>query len=82
MVLVRQFDAGRHRRIGFRNDAHLRQEALEPSPLVGGRQIPASLLGGVGGGDQLRSELRHVVAQWVAKAEEDLTAAEYLLMMG
>ena len=29
-----------------------------------------------------RPELRHVVAQWVSKAEEDLTAAEYLLTMG
>ena len=29
-----------------------------------------------------RPELRHVVTQWVSKAEEDLTAAEYLLTMG
>jgi hypothetical protein len=29
-----------------------------------------------------RPEQRHVVAQWVSKAEEDLTAAEYLLTMG
>jgi HEPN domain-containing protein len=29
-----------------------------------------------------RPELRHVIAQWVSKAEEDLTAAEYLLTMG
>ena len=29
-----------------------------------------------------RPELRHVVAQWVSKAEEDLTVAEYLLTMG
>ena len=29
-----------------------------------------------------RPELRHVVAQWVSRAEEDLTAAEYLLTMG
>ena len=29
-----------------------------------------------------RPELRHVVAQWVSKGEEDLTAAEYLLTLG
>ncbi len=29
-----------------------------------------------------RPEQRHVVAQWVSKAEEDLTVAEYLLTMG
>jgi len=50
MVLIRQSDAGRHWRIGFRDDERPRQEILEPGQLARGREIPASLLGGVAGG--------------------------------
>ena len=54
-VLFRQPDAGRKRRIGFPDDPCPREEVLEPGPLVGGRQIPARFLKGIGGGEELHT---------------------------
>jgi hypothetical protein len=61
MVLLRQPDAARHRRVGFRDDPSPRQKFLEPGQLVSGVKVPAGLLRGICGRDELRSRKRGTI---------------------